>query len=117
MIHVSGELRVQEPIADSTYNILVQAVKLRKIVQMYQWHEDYTENKFTEDEADRSYFYFKDWSEQVIDSRSFHSLGHQNPRQIPIQSRLMIADKVFINNFLIGDEAKALFTGWTDVTR
>ncbi|CRL06300.1 CLUMA_CG019018, isoform A [Clunio marinus] len=117
LIHVSGYVRVQEPIADATYNILVQAVKLRKIVQMYQWHEDYTENKFAEgDETARNYFYYKDWSENVVDSRSFHSLGHQNPRQLPMQSRMMIADKTYIGNFEIGESAKELFTGWIDVT-
>lgn len=34
LIHVNGELKVMEPIADPNYNILVQAVKLRKIVQV-----------------------------------------------------------------------------------
>lgn len=34
LIHVNGELRVSEPIADPNYNILIQAVKLRKIVQV-----------------------------------------------------------------------------------
>lgn len=117
LLHVHGELRIQEPIGDGTYNILVQAVKLRKIVQMYQWHEDYTENKFAEgDETQRNYFYFKDWSEAVIDSRSFHSLGHTNPRELPMQSKTMIAEKAFIGDFEIGDAVKDLFSGWTDVT-
>lgn len=117
LIHVSGMVRVQEPIAEPNYNILVQAVKLRKIVQMYQWHEDYTENKFSEsDETARNYFYFKDWSETVVDSRSFHSMGHTNPRQMPMQTKITIAEKVFINDFEIGEAGKELFTGWTDVT-
>lgn len=96
---------------------MVQSVKLKKIVQMYQWHEDYTENKFAEgDESSRNYFYFKDWNEQVIDSRSFHSFGHQNPHQLPMQSKIMIADRAYIGNFEIGEAAKDLFTGWNDVT-
>lgn len=117
LIHVIGDLRVQEPISDATYNIMVQAVKLRKIVQMYQWHEDYTESKFAEgDETARSYYYFKDWSENVVDSRSFHSIGYQNPRQLPMQSKTFTADKAFIGNFEIGDAGKELFSGWNDVT-
>lgn len=117
LIHVSGLLRVPEPIAEPNYNIIVQAVKLRKIVQMYQWHEDYTESKFAEgDESARSYFYFKDWSETVIDSRSFHTLNHQNPRQLPMQTKITIAEKAFIGYFELGDACKELFTGWTDVT-
>jgi Transmembrane protein 43 len=117
LIHVHGEVRVHEPVGDGTYNILVQAVKLRKIVQMYQWHEDYTENKFAEgDETQRNYFYFKDWNEVVVDSRSFHSLGHQNPRELPMQSKTMVAERAFIGDFEIGEAAKDLFTLWTDVT-
>ena len=117
LLHVKGMLRVQEPISDANYNIMVQCVKLKKIVQMYQWHEDYTENKFAEgDETSRNYFYFKDWNEHVIDSRSFHSFGYQNPRQLPMQSKIMIAEKAYIGNFEIGEAAKELFTGWTDVT-
>lgn len=117
LLHIAGMLRVQEPIADANYNILVQSVKLRKIVQMYQWHEDYTENKFAEgDETARNYFYFKDWSEHLIDSRSFHTVGYQNPRQMPMESKTMIADRVHIGDFEVGEVAKELFTGWIDVT-
>lgn len=117
LIHVCGMLRVPEPVADANYNILVQAVKLRKIVQMYQWHEDYTENKFADaDETSRNYFYYKDWNELVVDSRSFHSMSYQNPRQLPMQSKTFIADKAFIGNFEIGEVGKEMFSGWTDVT-
>lgn len=117
LLHVNGMLRVQEPISDANYNIMVQSVKLKKIVQMFQWHEDYTENKFAEgDETARNYFYYKDWNEQVVDSRSFHSLGYQNPRQLPMHSKVMTADRAYIGNFEIGEAAKELFAGWTDVT-
>lgn len=84
---------------------------------MYQWHEDYTENQFAEgDETQRNYFYFKDWNERVVDSRSFHSLGYQNPRQIPMQSKLVVNEKAFVGNFEIGDAAKELIQVWTEVT-
>lgn len=117
LLHVHGELRVQEPIGDGTYNILVQSAKLRKHVQMYQWHEDYTESKFdAADESLRSYYYFKDWNSAVVDSRSFHSLSHQNPRQMPMQSKTMTAEKAFVGDFEIGEALKDLFVDWTDVT-
>ena len=103
-----------EPIGDGTYNILVQSVKLRKIVQMYQWHEDFTDSH--DDESMRNYFYFKDWSSAVIDSRNFHSLSHQNPRQMPMQSKTLTAEKAFLGDFEIGEAVKGLFTDWTDLT-
>lgn len=121
LIHVIGKLRVQEPLAEYSYNILVSAVKLKKIVQMYQWHEDYTENQFAEGVetgADsRSYYYYKDWNEQIVDSRSFHSpFTYTNPQQMPYQGKLFIAEKAFIENFEIGSRAKMMMDDWIDVT-
>lgn len=112
----SLNFRMQEPIADSTYNLMVQCAKLRKIVQMYQWHEDFTENTFAEEVDQRSYYYFKDWNEKVVDSRSFHSMSHQNPQKVPIQSKVVVNEKVYIGNFELGDYAKSLFEDWNDVT-
>lgn len=40
VIHVIGPLQIMEPLSEPDYNIHVQAVKLRKRVQMYQWIEE-----------------------------------------------------------------------------
>lgn len=121
LIHVIGNIRVQEPLAEYSYNILVSAVKLKKIVQMYQWHEDYTENQFAEgveSGADnRNYYYFKDWNELIVDSRAFHSpFTYSNPQQFPMQAKLFVAEKAYINNFEIGNSVKVMIDDWNDVT-
>lgn len=116
-MHLTGHLQVNEPLGDTNYNILLQAVKMRKIVDVYQWHEDYTENKFATDEStSRNYFYYKDWNENLIRSQSFHSLSHQNPTKKPMESKITVADKAFIGPFEISEEAKVKFNTWIDVT-
>lgn len=114
MVHLIGEIAVQESLGDSNYNLLVQAIKLRKIVEMYQWVEDYTESYTEEGTNSRSYYYYKDWSESTIDSRNFHSLTHQNPREKPMESKIFITEKAFLGGFEICDEAKGMFDTWLD---
>lgn len=117
LVHLIGELSTHEPLGDSNYNILVQAVKLRKVVEIYQWHEDYTENKFANDETgDRNYFYYKDWSERIISTQSFHSIAYQNPKKKPMESKIVMAEKVYIGQYEICEEAKDKFNTWIDIT-
>ncbi|CAG9799980.1 unnamed protein product [Chironomus riparius] len=118
LVHFTGEIQVHEALGETSYNILVQAVKLRKIVEIYQWQEEYTENKFelTDESFSRNYYYYQEWSEKLIDSRNFHSLSHQNPRQKSVQSKITIAEKVYIGGFEISDEAKYMFNTWIEIT-
>lgn len=118
LVHLTGEIKVQEALGETSYNILVQAVKLRKIVEIYQWQEEYTENKFemTDESFSRNYYYYQEWSEKLIDSRGFHSLSHQNPTKKPMESKITVAEKVYIGEFEISDEAKYMFNTWIDIT-
>ena len=39
LVLVSGTLRIEDTLQDPAYAISINAVKLRRVVQMYQWYE------------------------------------------------------------------------------
>ncbi|XP_059049138.1 transmembrane protein 43 homolog isoform X1 [Achroia grisella] len=111
VVHIVGPLRILEPISEPDYNIQVQAVKLRKRVQMYQWIEETTdqENFLSEpaDESRKTYWYHKDWRDYIIDSSLFYIRpGHHNPTSMPIFSETHIANNVKIGWLYLGLDVK-----------
>lgn len=124
LVLVSGSLDIADPLEDAAYAISIQAVKLRKVVQMYQWYE--TEDPQNNMEAadhdshrERSYSYSTDWFEYHIDSDSFYNtLGHHNPHEDkwPANSTILTNSRVKIGNFLLGTDIKNKFTDFKPFT-
>ncbi|XP_068628811.1 transmembrane protein 43 homolog [Battus philenor] len=111
IVHITGPLRILEPISEPDYNIQVLAVKLRKRVQMYQWIEETTDqqNFLSEpgEESQKTYWYHKDWRDYVVDSSLFYIRpGHHNPTSMPIFSETHIAESVKIGWLFLGLEVK-----------
>ncbi|KAJ8734755.1 hypothetical protein PYW08_014005 [Mythimna loreyi] len=111
VVHIVGPLRILEPISEPDYNIQVQAVKLRKRVQMYQWIEETTEqeNFLSEpaEESRKTYWYHKDWRDYVVESSLFYIRpGHHNPPSMPMFSETHIAENVKIGWLYLGMDVK-----------
>ncbi|XP_055532420.1 transmembrane protein 43 homolog [Wyeomyia smithii] len=122
LIHLSGWITTGEPLTEPDYNIQVQAVKLRRRVQMYQWIEEYVESRFGESDTtfqadDRTYYYTLDWRDELIDSRSFYiRSGHHNPSTFPMDTKTFVSERVHIGQYELGAELKERFNNFIEVT-
>uniref|UniRef100_A0A8C4GPG2 Transmembrane protein 43 n=1 Tax=Dicentrarchus labrax TaxID=13489 RepID=A0A8C4GPG2_DICLA len=105
LVHLSAQLRTSQPLHDPNYRVVVQAVKLKRQVEMYQWveyHEskDYQENGETKTET--TYTYNTEWKSELINSRNFDKeIGHQNPSAMAVESVTVVAPEVRVGPFFL----------------
>ena len=84
-VHLYGETAsIAEALQDSTFWVVTNDLKLKRTVEMYQWHEDSREechdNYGWSEDCETTYTYDKKRSSEQIDSSNFHSSdGHGNP--------------------------------------
>lgn len=105
LLHISAQLRTSQPLHDPNYRVEVQAVKLRREVEMYQWVEyseskDYQENGETKTET--TYTYNTEWKSDLINSRHFdQEIGHQNPSAMAVESVTVVFPEVRVGAFVL----------------
>lgn len=112
LIHVSGEATTGETLSDPDFGVSVPAIRLRRVVEMYQWDEDEkseTRNKLGGGtETVKTYSYNKVWSDDLIDSGSFKKPeGHQNPSSMPFESGEWTAQAVTLGAYRLSDSQVA----------
>ena len=81
-----------EALQDSVFWVVVDDLKLARNVSMYQWyqeeHEECHDNYWWSEECTTTYTYDTKWSENAIDSSSFHkSEWHENPTEWKYKSQ------------------------------
>uniref|UniRef100_A0A8C4ZY61 Transmembrane protein 43 n=1 Tax=Gadus morhua TaxID=8049 RepID=A0A8C4ZY61_GADMO len=105
LVHLSAKLRTLQPLHDPNYRVVVQAVQLKRQVEMYQWVEshdsrDYQENGETKTET--TYNYNTEWKSELINSRHFDKeIGHENPSAMAVESVTVVAPEVRVGPFLL----------------
>jgi hypothetical protein len=109
LVHVSGAVATGDPVADDELGVQAQAVKLIRVVEMYQWKEhekSETRKKLGGGtETTKTYTYEKEWADEPIDSARFeHSDGHENPGQFPYEGKTFVADPVKVGAFTMSSE-------------
>lgn len=105
LVHLSAQLRTSQPLHDPNYRVVVQAVKLKREVEMYQWVEyqeskDYQEDGETKTET--TYTYNTEWKSELINSRNFDKeIGHINPSAMAVESVTVVAPEVSVGPFIL----------------
>jgi len=121
LIHFSGETRTPGVLTDTDFGVGSAAVKLRRIVDVYQWKEDtktVTKEKLGGGtETTTTYSYSKDWSDRLIDSSNFkESETHVNPSAKIFENKEWIAEPVSIGAFTIPEDLLQTLSGYQPFT-
>ncbi len=106
LIHVTGIADTGETLTDATFGISAQALKLKRVADMYQWEEKVQSQTKKQlgggTETVKIYTYSKTWSERPVDSSMFKDpSGHQNPGAFPYETAVVTADKVTLGAFAL----------------
>jgi hypothetical protein len=80
LVHLSGEVLIDETLIDPLFQVnIYNAIRLRRVVEMYQWQEKQFENEL----GNIEYIYEKIWYEHFIDFNEFkHPRKYYNPAKL-----------------------------------
>ncbi len=97
LIHVSGAVRTDAPVADDELAVQATAVKLIRNVEMFQWkeHEKSESHKKVGGgtETVKTWEYKQEWAGGRIDSSSFkHPEGHENPAAPAFETKTQLTN-------------------------
>lgn len=90
LIKVSGLLENDGAIADDVFGVSRNTVKLKRVVETYQWAKDCTE----------TCKYELGWHEGLIDSAEFDA-NHKNPTEVQYESQEFMSEKTTFGAYQI----------------
>ncbi len=108
LVHVTGLATTDEVLKDSQFGVEEKALKLNRLVEMYQWEEK-SESKTTKnlggsETTETIYSYNKTWSQNRIDSSKFkNQFEHRNPSMPGFGSEQFTASKITVGAFELGN--------------
>jgi hypothetical protein len=116
LIHTSGDAVTEDQPSDPEFGISVNALKLIRKVEMYQWEE--SQSKETKKklgggtETVTTYDYSKKWSEQAIPSSKFKKPSeHTNPAEMRFQNESFLASPVTLGAFTLSASQVSMIRG------
>jgi hypothetical protein len=121
LIHFSGLARTPSVLTDVDFGVGGSALKLHRIVEVYQWKENTTSNTVEKlgggTETTTTYSYDKDWSDNLIGSSSFKEAeAHQNPTSKRFEDKEWIAQNVNVGVYTISEDLLNSLSGYQPLT-
>ncbi len=108
LVHVSGRAVTDATLTDPTFGVSANALVLERKAEMYQWVETVSTSKRKKlgggEETVKTYSYAKEWRDRLLDSSEFKEpAGHQNPREMQVDSWAARAKPVTVGAFTLPD--------------
>lgn len=99
LVYAGGRAVTNDELVDPVFGIKVNAIKLRRKVEYYQWVEHSKSEKRTKlgggEETVTTYSYTKEWVDSPVDSQSFRRTeGHENKTRIQSEDASWLAPNV-----------------------
>ena len=116
LVHITGLATTDDVLKDPVFGIEANALKLSRVVEMYQWKESSqsktTQNLGGSETTETTYTYQKVWSSTPINSSGFKQAGsHQNPA-MPYDGEAYTAQNIALGSFTLGDAFVSQVSGW-----
>ncbi|MEQ8393964.1 TMEM43 family protein [Thalassobaculum sp.] len=106
LIHISDRAVGDGPLDDPAFGLSVDALKVKRVVEMYQWIEEKEERTVKEaggsERTETTYRYHREWSDRAVDSARFRiAEGHRNPAALPFAPLALVAPRISIGAFAL----------------
>lgn len=117
LVHVSGLVDADPAIDDQPLGVSVDALALRRVVEMYQWKESRESKEEKKigggSETVTEYKYSTEWNDDPIDSSDFrYSSSHENPTEWPVKSDEFAAQTATLGAFELSASARGSVGSW-----
>lgn len=119
LIHTHGKVTTTGELSDGKFGVKIPgAIRLKRMVEMYQWEEDVktkSEKKVGGGrKTTKTYSYNKVWSEKAINSSNFKKSGYNNP-SMREEGRTWNASNVKLGGFDLGSDLTSRLSAWKSV--
>ncbi len=118
-VHTHGVFKVESPATDPETGFSINAARLKRIVEMFQWEErtkQETKDKLGGGQEIRTtYTYERGWKADIIRSEEFQDKSKQNPSSMPLEGETFTSENVTLGAFKLDPPITSRIAGWEPV--